>query len=633
MPTQSISEIFNNKLFRIPDYQRGYSWGNKQLEEFWADLDNLSGTRNHYAGVLTLQKADITNLSANWDKDDFLIQKRYSPCYVVDGQQRLTTIIILLQQIINKIDDKQTISGDTKEQVVYKYIKRQYTYNNIQQTSYIFGYESDVSSDKYLKEKILGNPRNPFPDNEMTIYTRNLEEATKFFQKKLAGVNIASLEKLFEKLTSCLQFNIYEISTELDAYMIFETTNNRGKSLSKLELLKNRLLYLNEIAPIPISNQSRFQQIQDTLKQKINSAWKVIYEYLGKNKEMQLVDDEFLRHHYFMYFEYNTKTAHECLDLLLNEEFNITGGISLTKIEDYVTSISDSVVVWFKIKNPELWFKIKYPRYKYPDANLDLEAKISIWLAKLNRLSFPPFNTCLMALMLKRIDDTDLQEVIELMERYTFLVFRISQRNTGTGKNLFYKMANTICDNNITLKDFKKDFKKDLFDITKKYFKPALTPWTIKIRRLFTDKKGGFSSWNGLRYFLFEYELSLQKNLPEEITWKKFDKLEHIFPAPAMQSWKGTFGKFSANDQIKLCHSLGNLLYRESNPLTNSDFVNKKATYTTSYSEIDVASNTNWTEVEILARGIKMLEFMEERWGISIGDDARKKQVLFLDFL
>jgi uncharacterized protein with ParB-like and HNH nuclease domain len=52
---QSISKIFTEKIFRIPDYQRGYAWTNKQLKDFWADILLLEEGKNHYVGVLTLE--------------------------------------------------------------------------------------------------------------------------------------------------------------------------------------------------------------------------------------------------------------------------------------------------------------------------------------------------------------------------------------------------------------------------------------------------------------------------------------------------------------------------------------------------------------------------------------------------
>lgn len=47
---QTIDTIFNSRIFRIPDYQRGYAWGQRQLEDFWQDLNRLTDGRNHYTG-------------------------------------------------------------------------------------------------------------------------------------------------------------------------------------------------------------------------------------------------------------------------------------------------------------------------------------------------------------------------------------------------------------------------------------------------------------------------------------------------------------------------------------------------------------------------------------------------------
>lgn len=52
---QSLSEIFNKRIFRIPDFQRGYSWEEHQLEDFWEDLQNLHPDKIHYVGMLTVE--------------------------------------------------------------------------------------------------------------------------------------------------------------------------------------------------------------------------------------------------------------------------------------------------------------------------------------------------------------------------------------------------------------------------------------------------------------------------------------------------------------------------------------------------------------------------------------------------
>jgi len=56
---KSLDSLFKEKIFRIPDYQRGYAWKHDQLKDFWEDLVNLPDDRSHYTGVLTLRCNDF----------------------------------------------------------------------------------------------------------------------------------------------------------------------------------------------------------------------------------------------------------------------------------------------------------------------------------------------------------------------------------------------------------------------------------------------------------------------------------------------------------------------------------------------------------------------------------------------
>jgi len=81
----SISKIFTETLFRIPDYQRGFSWTQKQLKDFWMDVEQLEEEKNHYTGVLTLEDVSSETYS-RWEDDLWIIKSRgYTPYYVVDG--------------------------------------------------------------------------------------------------------------------------------------------------------------------------------------------------------------------------------------------------------------------------------------------------------------------------------------------------------------------------------------------------------------------------------------------------------------------------------------------------------------------------------------------------------------------
>ena len=64
-----LESLFKEKLFRIPDYQRGYAWQEEQFRAFWEDLVNLPGGKSHYTGVLTLRK--VPDASVARDSREF----------------------------------------------------------------------------------------------------------------------------------------------------------------------------------------------------------------------------------------------------------------------------------------------------------------------------------------------------------------------------------------------------------------------------------------------------------------------------------------------------------------------------------------------------------------------------------
>lgn len=72
---QPLSLLFQNRLFRIPDYQRGYAWQQSQLVDFWDDLNNLQMDRYHYTGLLSLK---LLNCLRHFLQEKFKINPAYS---------------------------------------------------------------------------------------------------------------------------------------------------------------------------------------------------------------------------------------------------------------------------------------------------------------------------------------------------------------------------------------------------------------------------------------------------------------------------------------------------------------------------------------------------------------------------
>ena len=93
--------IVGNQIFDIPVYQRSYAWEEKNLEDLWEDLYFLEQSKKHYFGTVLLKDSDKTAQTA------LATLKRFD---VIDGQQRLTTVLILLREIISQLKE---VSDDT----------------------------------------------------------------------------------------------------------------------------------------------------------------------------------------------------------------------------------------------------------------------------------------------------------------------------------------------------------------------------------------------------------------------------------------------------------------------------------------------------------------------------------------
>lgn len=234
----SLSEIFNNKIFRIPDFQRGYSWEERQLDDFWEDIQNLSPNKIHYIGLLTVEPINANEVSniEKWKDDLWLLKKGLSAYYVIDGQQRLTTLIILLHEILCTFNDNEGINYGQKSEWIDRFLYR--SYNQLYK-SFVFGYEKDNPSDEYFKTKILEQESSAADKYPETLYTANLMFAKEYFKNRLKSLSKEDKEAIFDKAINRLKFNYYEIDDSLDVYVTFETMNNRGKAEFKFQMQRN----------------------------------------------------------------------------------------------------------------------------------------------------------------------------------------------------------------------------------------------------------------------------------------------------------------------------------------------------------------------------------------------------------
>ena len=548
--------------------------------------------------------------------------------YVIDGQQRLTTSIILINVLLNALASEQLIMYKNKTHWENLFLFEDF--NDFK--SYRFGYIKDMPSYEFFKTVILGQESLQAANvANNTLYTRNLAFAKSYFEKKIDNWSSEEIQNTFQCLVSVFKFNFYEISTDLDVFVAFETMNNRGKPLSQLELLKNRLIYLSTLLNDGTSNQ---------LRTSINAAWCTVYEFLGKESNRELVDDDFLRDHWIMYFpEYNRDEARAYSQFLLGEHFTTkkldSKDLTSKNIKDYVQSIQVSVKYWYQMFNPR--------------SMDDQYSKSQTQLVRLNHQRFTAFQPLIIAAIAKSPLDEELAQLLKNIERFVFLVFQISRRRTGTKNSHFFKLANQCFSGEYKLAKLITEIET----MTSEWL--SVPNFKLEIAELFSKDIKGYYGWSGIRYFLFEYESSLipSNNGNTKVPWEDYisrtldESIEHIYPQdPVTEEWP-EFNKFTESQANKLRHSLGNLLILSvsSNASASRRSYSKKCSrlnpkgeavgYTNgSYSEIKVSQDyPKWTPHAILERGLQLLDFLERNWGVSFGNEESKSELLGLSFL
>lgn len=154
MELKQLSHFFNNKVYTIPDYQRGYSWEPQNVTDLLTDIDNaMKLEKPHYMGTKNLHpqptkvKVGVNN---------------FTNYHVVDGQQRFTTLILILSYILNELSRRNETKEDADEKIKV-YIRNR--------DSHLFRYEIDKVSDDFFRSVILElEKKSSLDENIYTIH-------------------------------------------------------------------------------------------------------------------------------------------------------------------------------------------------------------------------------------------------------------------------------------------------------------------------------------------------------------------------------------------------------------------------------------------------------------------------------
>ncbi|HEY6349337.1 MAG TPA: DUF262 domain-containing protein [Candidatus Angelobacter sp.] len=258
---QTLRQLFGNGLgYTVPPFQRDYSWDTDEWDDLWQDIQGTlvpNGEPAHYMGYLVLQTKDNKNFE------------------VIDGQQRLTTVSVLVLALLKLLQDFVEAGAEPENN------KRRI---DQLRNSYI-GYLDPVTliprpklslnrnDDAYYKDYIV--PLQKLPQRGLRASERLLRRSFEWFYQKLRDSygqrrDGTVLAKFIDDLSDRLFFTIITVTDELNAFKVFETLNARGVRLSPTDLLKNYLFSV-------VNRESSHAHEIETLERR----WEAIVGRLG----------------------------------------------------------------------------------------------------------------------------------------------------------------------------------------------------------------------------------------------------------------------------------------------------------------------------------------------------------------
>lgn len=589
MKLLDLDGVIEKGVFEIPSYQRGYAWQERQLKDFWNDLEHVSklGNQFHYMHSLTLREIENEFESSAFE--------------IIDGQQRLATSLILLDLLA-----KTTQNKDPK-----------YSLTNLEP---ILSYKYYGLSEAF---RAITEEENDLEAFKTSFYAKNLIDAYAFFKEKISDTPIEALERMFDALIKKMLFSVVGLNdNRIDPFSSFETINNRGKDLSTLELLKNRLHFVAH----KICEGKKLEKLQ----QEINDTYTLIYHDLRQFEDDHL--EGFLKHFVAYYYGEKGDFKKRLLEMEFNAHKRYTDNTNFNeeyeKIDDLLFYLSYSSKVWYflhTLDDEELRIEIT-PKMR------DLLDK----MRRLNALSDNAFLPLLLSLLtIQRAGKSaneqpyttkELEGLLEYLERFGFLIYGVAGKNTAKNewielafeafRAFGYEEENIVIENLPTL-------EKSFFN------RQGNSALELLEESIFSKKNTEkWYKWGkALNYLLYEYELH---HNPE--TTLNFDSsiesIEHILPQKPDQGYSAKEKNWAKNPNI--VHALGNLLLIPKNAnssLSNKPFDEKRKEYLKgSYSEKEVAKNASFGVEQIKERSEKLLDFLIAHYRIAelVGESAIK---------
>ena len=223
---RTINDIFNgSRVLEIPFFQRAYVWGEEQWERLLEDAENTCRSNEPYFMGSAILKQQPTGTSSNYG----------DVRTIIDGQQRLTTLSILLKVLclktgkMNLFDKRFRLDDDS---AVLKH-----NHNDIEAYTYIM----DLTTEEIIQKK------------------DNVSRAYEYFRKNVDPNRIS-----FEAITNKMLFVVIDLSPEEDEQQIFDAINSLGVKLTTAELLKNFFFKRDDLQAYAVYWKDIFEKDEET---------------------------------------------------------------------------------------------------------------------------------------------------------------------------------------------------------------------------------------------------------------------------------------------------------------------------------------------------------------------------------
>jgi len=309
---QSLKQFFASKMFEIPKYQRSYAWEKQNVRDLFEDIQEALDTKaNHYIGTVVLAKSD-----------------REDVFNIVDGQQRITTIVLFISVIIRRLKDKEDQNFYRRYYIKEKDIFKLTPLERDKEFCYQLFEGIPTLDPKSKSQRFMLDAYNEME----AIVDNHIKHPVQF----LKAMEALSVLEFVEK-------------NESDAIRIFQTVNDRGRDLSRMDKMKSLLFYFSN------------KYLSEKYDNQINNKFGEIFELydgiktIGEDQKINIIsskqfsEDDLLRHHHICFSQDSyDPTGQQVLDNVKSSLYEFRKNGDTGALDVYISQYLDSLLEYVR---------------------------------------------------------------------------------------------------------------------------------------------------------------------------------------------------------------------------------------------------------------------------------------------